>query len=145
MVRGFFYETTATELRASLVSQNDLSARNLASLSADSPDGSARPARLANQTTSVPDGDYIGGVDLTEWRKDRSRRFRAIISLVNGARFVAKFIIGVVVGIFLGATGGAYGAGALRHGTLSGWTVTKDGEAITISDRPLSAGRASKS
>jgi hypothetical protein len=40
---------------------------------------------------------------------------------------VAKFIIGVVVGIFLGATGGAYGAGASRPGTLSGWTVAKDG------------------
>ena len=58
---------------------------------------------------------------------------------------MAKFIIGVLVKLFLGATGGAYGAGALRHGTLSGETVTKDGEAIIISDRPVSAGRASKS
>jgi hypothetical protein len=43
---------------------------------------------------------------------------------------MAKFIIGVVVGILLGATGGAYGAGAAGPGTLSGWTVAKDGENV---------------
>ena len=41
---------------------------------------------------------------------------------------MAKFIIGVVVGIFLGAAVSAYGAVATGSGTLSNWTVTKNGE-----------------
>ena len=52
---------------------------------------------------------------------------------------MAKFIIGVIVGISLGATATAYGAGASRPGTLSGWTITKNDEAIVVSDRPVSA------
>jgi hypothetical protein len=49
---------------------------------------------------------------------------------------MAKFFIGVVVGIFLGASGSVYGAVDAGSGTLSGWTVTKHGEAIIIFDRP---------
>jgi hypothetical protein len=43
---------------------------------------------------------------------------------------MAKFIIGVVVGIFLGASGSVYGAVVAGSGTLSGWTVAKDGENV---------------
>ena len=58
---------------------------------------------------------------------------------------MAKFFIGVVVGIFLGASGSVYGAVVAGSGASSGWAVTKDGEPIVNSDRPVSAGRASKS
>ncbi len=40
---------------------------------------------------------------------------------------MAKFIIGVIIGLFLGATTSVYGAGASQAGTLSDWTVTKNG------------------
>jgi hypothetical protein len=43
---------------------------------------------------------------------------------------MTKFIIGVIVGLFLGASVSAYAAGVFGSGTLSGWTVTKDGEEV---------------
>ena len=39
---------------------------------------------------------------------------------------MAKFIVGVLVGLFLGASASAYGAGAYRSGTLSGWTINQN-------------------
>jgi hypothetical protein len=57
---------------------------------------------------------------------------------------MAKFIIGVIVGISLGASATAYGAGASRIGTLSGW-VPKHDEAIILPDRPVSVIRSAKS
>jgi hypothetical protein len=58
---------------------------------------------------------------------------------------MVKFIFGVMVGVFLGASASAYGAVAPGSGSLSSWTVTKHGEAIIVSDRPVSVGRASNS
>jgi hypothetical protein len=99
--------------------------------STDSPAGFSRAARVSDQTT----------IDLVAVRPSR-----ATMSLVQvGVRLVAKFFSGVIAGIFLGATVSVYGAVASRPGSLSGWAVTKHGEAIIVSDRPVSAGGVSKS
>lgn len=39
---------------------------------------------------------------------------------------MTKFILGVVVGLFLGASVNAYGGGASRAGTLSGWVAKQN-------------------
>jgi hypothetical protein len=41
-----------------------------------------------------------------------------------------RFLSGVAVGIFIGVTASAYAAGIFGSGTLTGWTVTKDGEEV---------------
>ena len=52
---------------------------------------------------------------------------------------MAKFFVGVIVGLFLGASATGYAAGVFGSGTLSGWTVTKDGEEV-CSDPSVSTG-----
>ncbi len=41
-----------------------------------------------------------------------------------------RFIAGIIIGFFLGASAAAYAAGVFGSGTLSGWTVVKDGEEV---------------
>jgi hypothetical protein len=43
---------------------------------------------------------------------------------------MARFIVGILTGIFLGAAISAYAAGVFGSGTLTGWSVTKDGEEV---------------
>ena len=43
---------------------------------------------------------------------------------------MTRFVWGLLVGLFIGMTVSAYAAGVFGSGTLSGWTVTKDGEEI---------------
>ena len=55
---------------------------------------------------------------------------RAIIDFSGESSIMAKFFVGVIVGLFLGASATGYAAGVFGSGTLSGWTVTKDGEEV---------------
>jgi hypothetical protein len=41
-----------------------------------------------------------------------------------------KFIAELTLGIFLSLTASAWAAGVFGSGTLSGWSVTKDGEEV---------------
>ena len=41
-----------------------------------------------------------------------------------------QFITGVLLGIFIGLTATSYAAGIFGSGTLTGWTVVKDGEEV---------------
>jgi len=41
-----------------------------------------------------------------------------------------RFVLGLLIGIFIGAAASSYAAGIFGQGTLSGWTVTKDGEEV---------------
>jgi hypothetical protein len=41
-----------------------------------------------------------------------------------------KFIAGLILGVFLSFTATSWAAGVFGSGTLSGWTVTKDGEEV---------------
>ncbi|MGB6350635.1 MAG: hypothetical protein WBG10_11480 [Pseudolabrys sp.] len=43
---------------------------------------------------------------------------------------MTRFVWGLFVGLFIGMTASAYAAGVFGSGTLSGWTVTKDGEEV---------------
>ena len=43
---------------------------------------------------------------------------------------MAKFIAGVMLGLILGMSATAWAAGVFGSGTLSGWSVTKDGEEV---------------
>jgi hypothetical protein len=43
---------------------------------------------------------------------------------------MARFISGTVFGVMLGISVSAYAAGIFGTGTLTGWTVTKDGEEV---------------
>jgi hypothetical protein len=43
---------------------------------------------------------------------------------------MAKFIGGVVLGLVLGMSATGWAAGVFGSGTLSGWSVTKDGEEV---------------
>jgi hypothetical protein len=43
---------------------------------------------------------------------------------------ILRFIAGAVFGCLLGILGSAFAAGVVGYGTLEGWTVTKDGEAV---------------
>jgi hypothetical protein len=45
---------------------------------------------------------------------------------------MAKFIVGVLVGLFSEASATAYGAGASRSGTLSGWAVSRPSATATV-------------
>ena len=66
-------------------------------------------------------------------------RARAIIDFSGEGSIMAKFFVGVIVGLFLGASATAYAAGVFGSGTLSGWTVIKDGEEV-CSDPSVSTG-----
>ena len=52
---------------------------------------------------------------------------------------MAKFIGGVVLGLVLGVSATSWAAGVFGTGTLSGWSVTKDGEEV-CSDPSVDAG-----
>lgn len=41
-----------------------------------------------------------------------------------------KFAAGLVFGLIIGSSVGAFAAGVFGSGTLSGWTVMKDGEEV---------------
>jgi hypothetical protein len=41
-----------------------------------------------------------------------------------------RFIAGILVGLCLGIAASAFAAGVYGYGTLSGWSVTKDGEKV---------------
>jgi len=41
-----------------------------------------------------------------------------------------KFAAGLVLGLILGSSMAALAAGVFGSGTLSGWTITKDGEEV---------------
>ena len=41
-----------------------------------------------------------------------------------------KLVLGMFVGISDGATASAWAAGVFGDGTLTGWSVTKDGEEV---------------
>jgi len=43
---------------------------------------------------------------------------------------MARFLSGVALGIFIGIAASSYAAGIFGSGTLTGWTVTKDGEEV---------------
>lgn len=43
---------------------------------------------------------------------------------------MAKFIGGVTLGLVLGISATSWAAGVFGTGTLSGWSVTKDGEEV---------------
>jgi hypothetical protein len=43
---------------------------------------------------------------------------------------MAKFAGGVVLGLVLGLSASSWAAGVFGSGTLSGWSVTKDGEEV---------------
>lgn len=43
---------------------------------------------------------------------------------------MARFIAGLIAGIVLGSIASAYAAGIVGSGSLTGWTVTKDGEEV---------------
>ena len=43
---------------------------------------------------------------------------------------MAKFIAGLILGTFLSFAATSWAAGVFGSGTLSGWTVTKDGEEV---------------
>jgi hypothetical protein len=43
---------------------------------------------------------------------------------------MARFIVGLIAGIILGSIASAYAAGIVGSGSLTGWTVTKDGEEV---------------
>jgi hypothetical protein len=50
-----------------------------------------------------------------------------------------RFIAGVMLGIFIGLAATSYAAGVFGSGTLTGWTVVKDGEEV-CSDPEVDAG-----
>ena len=41
-----------------------------------------------------------------------------------------KFAIGLILGLAIGSSAAALAAGIFGEGTLSGWSVTKDGEEV---------------
>jgi hypothetical protein len=41
-----------------------------------------------------------------------------------------KFFAGLILGIFLSLAASSWAAGVFGSGTLSGWSVTKDGEEV---------------
>jgi hypothetical protein len=41
-----------------------------------------------------------------------------------------RFVSGVVFGCLLSIVGSAFAAGVVGSGTLDGWTVTKEGQAV---------------
>jgi hypothetical protein len=43
---------------------------------------------------------------------------------------MARFIAGAMLGLILGMSATAWAAGVFGSGTLSGWSVTKDGEEV---------------
>lgn len=43
---------------------------------------------------------------------------------------MAKFIAGVMFGLILGTSAAGWAAGVFGSGSLSGWSVTKDGEEV---------------
>jgi hypothetical protein len=43
---------------------------------------------------------------------------------------MAKFIAGLILGCFVTITASAWAAGVFGSGTLTGWSVTKDGEEV---------------
>jgi hypothetical protein len=48
----------------------------------------------------------------------------------NGRLTMPRFIAGIVIGLVLGVAATSYAAGIFGEGTLSGWSVTKDGEEV---------------
>jgi hypothetical protein len=43
---------------------------------------------------------------------------------------MTKFLAGLILGIFLSLAATSWAAGVFGSGTLTGWTVTKDGEKV---------------
>jgi hypothetical protein len=54
---------------------------------------------------------------------------------------MARFIAGVLLGLALGLTAEAWAAGVYGSGTLSGWTVTKEGEEVCTDPSVDTAGK----
>jgi len=52
---------------------------------------------------------------------------------------MARFIAGFILGTFLSFAATSWAAGVFGSGTLSGWTVVKDGEEV-CSDPSVNAG-----
>ena len=43
---------------------------------------------------------------------------------------MSKFLAGLILGVFLSLAASSWAAGVFGSGTLSGWSVTKDGEEV---------------
>jgi hypothetical protein len=71
------------------------------------------------------------------------RRFGIVIAPMRLTKRgeMTRFASGLFVGIVIGTAATAYAVGCFGSGTLSGWTVTKDGEEVCSDPEVDSAGK----